>query len=255
MSELLMNSHIQMPRSILKRFENENHILFYYDVKDGIIKRGHSKSLYQEYGYYSNDTETFLDKYIESPLGKILKYIENTDFSTPTTTPKNMQDIVMRYIHALIARGPSMISSINQSAIFFRFLSEREQHDCVAIESFRLAQQLGLFSEYFITFMINETGIPFVLPTGGLYAFKNIINCPITPNRAITLVKKESSEASQLLDGDTCHVFFTNRAEHIMKMNVRAFCEEINKDGQYIVAPEIEVLNASKAAYFSEVSA
>lgn len=103
--------------------------------------------------------------------------------------------------------------------------------------------------------MVNETEIPFVLPTGGLYAFKDIINCPITPSRAFTLVKKESSVAFRLFGRDICRVFLANRAEHIMKMNVQAFREEISKDGQYIVAPERDALEACKTAYFSDIFA
>lgn len=86
-----------------------------------MITRGHAKSLYQKYGYFSHDTETFLAKYIESPLGEIVKFIENSNFSVSTAPPKNMQDIVMRYIHALIARGPSMIFLLIKIQSFFSF--------------------------------------------------------------------------------------------------------------------------------------
>lgn len=251
MSEPLVNSHIQMPYAILKKFEDERHKLFYYNIKNNIIKFGHARSLYQEYGYYSADTEDFLSKYVEGPFGKIAKFVECTNFSVPVQVPANMNDIIMRYIHALIARGPSMLSLIDQNSVFFQFLHQRQRHDLAVREAFGLAQTSGLFSEYFITFMINSTDLPFVLSTGGLYAFENIINCPITPYRAVTLVKKESPVASELLDGDTCRVFLANSKEHVMKMNVRAFSEEIRKDKQYIVAPQQAVLEATRHAYFS----
>lgn len=251
MSDNLVKSHIQMPCFILKKFEDEKHKLFYYNVKKDKIESGHAKSLYQEYGYYSADTEAFLSRYIEGPLGKIAKFIERTDFSAPVQVPPNMHDIIMKYVHALIARGPFMLSLIDQNSVFFQFLHQRQRHDLAVREAFELAQAGGLFSEYFITFMVNSTDLPFVLPTGGLYTFKNIINCPITPSRAVTLVKKGSSVASELLDGDTCRVFLANFKEHIMKMNVRAFSEEIRKDKQYIVAPQQAVLEVTRHAYFS----
>lgn len=254
MSDPLVNSHIQMPYSILKNFENERHKLFYYDVKNNIIRFGHARSLYQEYGYYSADTEDFLSKYVEGPFGKIAKFVECTNFSAPVQVPANMNDIIMRYIHALIARGPSMLSLIDQNSVFFQFLRQRQRHDLAVREAFGLAQASGLFSEYLITFMVNSTDLSFVLPTGGLYTFKNIINCPITPYRAVTLVKKGSSVASELLDGDTCRVFLANSKEHIMKMNIRAFFEEIHKDSQYIVAPQQKALEEARDAYFSETA-
>lgn len=57
-----------------------------------------------------------------------------------------------------------------------------------------------------------------------------------------------------MLEGNACRVYLVDRAEYVMKMNVRAFREEINKDGKYIVAPEREVFEASKTAYFGEVT-
>lgn len=254
MNSDLVNSHIQTPCFMLKKFENEKHELFYCDVKTGEIKLGHAKSLYQEHGYYSAETERFLSENIERPLGKIAKFIEYADFSAPIQVPPDMNITVMKYVHSLIARGPSMITQINQNSIFFPFLAQRQQHDFAARETFELAQETGLFLEYFITFMVNSTDLPFVLPTGGLYESKDIINCPITPHKAVALVKPESPVVSELLDGGTCRILLENEQERIMKMNVGAFWGEIHKDRRYIVAPNREVLEITRDVYLRETA-
>ena len=90
--------------------------------------------------------------------------------------------------------------------------------------------------------MVNETGMPFVLPTGGMYMFKNIINCPITPTRAITLVRNDAPVLKELIDGDVCKVFKVENLEQVLVMNKRAIHEEIERDRQYVAAPTREVL-------------
>ena len=69
-----VKSHIQMPKCILKKFQNRNNRLFYYDVKENHIgKNGSANSINTEKGYYSKDTERYLQEKIETPFSKLLR--------------------------------------------------------------------------------------------------------------------------------------------------------------------------------------
>ena len=72
-----VDSHIQMPRFLLARFENEQHKFFYYDVKKRFIgTNGHAKSTNTEYGYYPNEIEELLNNELEQPFSRILQFID-----------------------------------------------------------------------------------------------------------------------------------------------------------------------------------
>ena len=140
MADNLVKSHVQMPRFVLKKFENSCHELYYYDVKGDVVKRGHAKSLNREYGYYSKEVETLFCEHIEGPFGSVLNFISETDFSAPVDIPPCIKDSIWKYIHALIARGPATVQMVNRSSVYFRFLSKVEKHDYTATEVFHLAQ-------------------------------------------------------------------------------------------------------------------
>ena len=76
----MVNSHIQMPRVLLKRFHNSNNRFFYYDVKKHIIGiNGTAKSTNTELDYYSQPTEDYFRDNIETPFGELLTYIEKME--------------------------------------------------------------------------------------------------------------------------------------------------------------------------------
>ena len=59
-----MDSHIQMPKFMLRRFENEQHELLYYDVETNVIAKGFPKSINTEEDYYSDVMESILNREI-----------------------------------------------------------------------------------------------------------------------------------------------------------------------------------------------
>ena len=56
-----MESHIQLPRSVLKRFEERNKgILYAYDLKENKIIESSAKQFGKEENYFDEETEDFL---------------------------------------------------------------------------------------------------------------------------------------------------------------------------------------------------
>ena len=74
-------------------------------------------------------------------------------------------------MYSLIARDPVFMQEMGTDGNILSFLPEQMQHDYVAINGFSAIRRNGFLSDYLLTFQINETEIPFVLPIRGLYSY------------------------------------------------------------------------------------
>ena len=247
-NEQLVDSHIQMPKLLLKRFHNDNKKFFYYDVQKGFIgTNGSAKSINTEYGYYSLSTEHFLRDYIEAPFGRIVKHIENINFSQDyfRMTP-DFQEVTMNFVYALIARDPDTSGEMNRNSVFLQFLPARTRHDIAARNGIAFAKKKKLFSEYILTFMVNSTEIPFILPLMGLYSYgingHSIINLPISPKVALCLVHKDYAERL-IRDDGTISMFMVDNPEQLKKMNAFAFAAQKRHNWGCVICPQRDELD------------
>ena len=53
--------------------------------------------------------------------------------------------------------------------MFFDFFSQIDQHAMAILQGMQEAQKLKLFDDYRVTFTVNKTKKPFILPISGLY--------------------------------------------------------------------------------------
>ena len=119
-----MNSHILIPKVILKHFALQGGSLFYYDIKSGEVKRGYAATLNTQKGYYSSEVEKFLSANIESPMGKIIGILQkayNDLFKTNkvemTFYAQNIKAL-KNYVYSLITR--SRIIGVANGALLAR---------------------------------------------------------------------------------------------------------------------------------------
>ena len=127
----MIDSHIQMPRFMLKRFENENHRFFYYDVKKSIVgSNGRAGSINTEQGYYSETAETHLNAAIETPFSKFLRIVDQLDINNPDfSMTQDRRDLIVKFMLSLMCRNPNLIDAVNKRTAFFQFLSNQaSQH-------------------------------------------------------------------------------------------------------------------------------
>jgi hypothetical protein len=234
-----VDSHIQMPKCILKNFVNEQKSFYYYDVAESKVKMNRPKSLNAQNGYYSGRVEHMLQQIVESPLGNILKYVKENDFSEPIDIPRDFENITMAYIHSLIARAPHMYETIEKHSIFLQFLSgfnETDKHDFAVNAVLGKAKNNSPFKNYIVTMLVNKTGIPLLLPIGGMYSYGDFICAPISINKAIALTKKDSNLCDELIDGEVCKVLIVENESVLHKMNRFAIQSEISHNKQYVVS-------------------
>lgn len=236
-----INSHIQMPRLLLKRFHNQNKSFYYYDVnKDIIGTKGTAKSMNTEYGYYSEYTEKWLGENIETPFGEVLKYLETVNFDDEIIIiNSNIEPIIRHFIYSLISRDPEMLKKANTHSAYMQFYEAQYQHDYCALFGIEFAKEHEIYSDYIVTFLINRTNVPFVLPICGAYSYKfnkhNAINLPISPDIAIALIHNSYSDRVINKDGNIA-LFTVNNSEDIEKINLLALLSQKKRKWGYVIS-------------------
>ena len=240
-----VDSHIQMPKCVLKNFVNEHQSFYYYDVAESKIKMNRPKSLNAQNGYYSIQVERMLQQMVESPLGDKLKYVKDNDFCKPIDVPHDFKDIIMTYIHSLIARAPHMYGTIEKNTIYLQFLNdltETDKHDLAVELVLEEAKNNSPFKDYIATMLVNKTGVPLLLPMCGMYSCGDFICAPISLNRAIALVKQDSNLCNKLIDGELCKVLMVENETVLHQMNRFAIQAEIRHNKQYVVSVDKALL-------------
>ena len=66
----MINSHIILPKFLLKNFEID-HSFWYYDIDGYYIAKGYASSFNTEKGYYSEEMEQILNSTVETPFSNL----------------------------------------------------------------------------------------------------------------------------------------------------------------------------------------
>ena len=189
-----INSHIQMPRSILSNFENEHNVLYYYDFNDSRIKRGHSKSLNTEQDYYSEGMEKHLCTNIEHPFSETLRKIKSFNIGERLILTESDLENILHYLYALMARSFENLDALKKNSIFSIMYSDRFIHDFLIQFSLERFEHTEFLADSDITFGINTTDIPFVLPISGYCETNGVVYLPVSPTIVIMIVYKNQEQ-------------------------------------------------------------
>lgn len=184
-----------MPKLVLKRFENVKHELFSYDVITKRITKGHAKTINTEKGYYSEGMETILNRDIETPFSKVLKYVDSIDYESDSFGLfPGFEKAVKDFLKALYVRNPMNVDDMEKQSDFFQLLDVQSRHDVAVWMGMEEVNDQKLFAPFIPTFSVNRSSVPFVLPICGYYGFTHNgikhLNLPIDPWTAITLIDK-----------------------------------------------------------------
>jgi len=238
-----IKSHIQMPKFMLRQFENEKHELFYFDVDSGEIICGRAKSINVKEEYYSENVEGILSQAIERPFSQVIHYLEKIDFDARSfTVDPGIIETTKTFLNALLARNPNTFQKTQEVSVFLQFLDRQSQHDISVLTCINEASKLGFFDKMHLTFTVNKTMIPFVLPLCGFYWYnggKNI-NLPISPKLAITLVDEE--EMCKVILNNRIRMYLADKESDVRKLNYIAFQEQLRQGYGSIISPCMNAL-------------
>ncbi len=254
-----INSHIQIPRFILKQFENEKGLLDFYDFTDkpkcGFanverIKPGQSKHLNTEKDFFSENTERFLNENVERPFSKFLNKAKGILDGNTVTLDCHDKETVIRYFNALLARGTECQKDVGEDLYSSIFIQETTPaantssaaktflHDMCAIFGITSVKNKIVGDNPCVSLGINTTNIPFVLPNIGFCLCKNTIIAPVTPKLAV-IIALEEKERFLREDGLYCAKFETE--ETVKNLNCRLFISEA-ANRRYVTATSKEQL-------------
>ena len=234
-----MNSHIQMPRFLLSRFENEYHSFFYYDVEKGLIgTNGHAKSMNTEHGYYPDVIEKYFSNELEQPFSKFLRRVDSLDINKPSFAMTNLDETnIKQFFISLIVRSPLLIDGIKENSVFFPFYSPTDQHTIAISQGIIESQKI--FDNYHATFTVNITSKPFILPICGIYNYKlngyMHISLPVSPKIAITLI--ESSGFYSIKREGIYGLYQINQENHAIQLNRCAFQQQCKQKYGCVISP------------------
>ena len=245
----MINSHIILPKFLLKNFEID-HSFWYYDIDGYYIAKGYASSFNTEKGYYSEEMEQILNSTVETPFSNLLKRYRSSvrDDDEFEMSTDDIQ-FIKRFFYSLLCRNPQMVEQVKKSSVFFQFLPETDQHDYAAFAGIMEGEQQDLFKEYDATFFVNRTEIPFVLPNCGMYNLnlKNVpaIAFPVSPDIMFALGKAMGEKKGNVV---VLPRGLITEAMVIRRMNMQAMKQQISMNsGGRIICSQKEELERLKA--------
>lgn len=243
-----MDSHIQMPKVVLKEFVNDSNSYYKYCVLNNEITIGVPKKTYTEQDYYSEEMELYLSQHIEAPLKTLITFAKSISCKEDTiSADSNVIDIGWAYLKSLLARSKSCHSAFQRRLIFGQFcLSPQEQHDLAVYNTLKLAGNLLNEKEFDFSFLTNLTSMPLILPTRGIYEFTyNQVVCLIAPlsTSCAILLKQHGKMLHQDMYENSFIEIAIGCEERIAHLNLIALRRQISEKTGYIVCPKRSVLN------------
>ena len=242
-----IDSHVQMPKSILRKFETNHHYYYYDVVKDIIGNRGTANTTNTEPGYYSYQMEYMLNQKIESPFLNVANRIINAlEKEAPFDIDTKQIGYIFSYFYALIARSPKLFSIATKKMIYTQFANIPTQllHDTIVSNAIGIGYNQEYEKNYFISFLVNGSSLPLVLPVRGMYTVlaKNhpLIIMPIHPSYAILLVHNDLQ--SEFIQDNQNHLMYTDNPKIIFNFNLRAFKDQCSDKWGYVVSADKDLL-------------
>lgn len=239
-------SHIRIPKSVLRNFENEKHTLYQWNFETGRITRGHAASINTEAGYYSETIELLLSQQVESPFGNVMKLFREINKEDPQfSLQQTVKDDIRRFAHALAVRSERMVELMSTTSEHYRKLPRQKQHDVAVTLGLNGARDMGIFYDWEFTFSVNESSIPFVLPLCGFYSFSyggdTMFSIPFAPNYAITFMPRSVAYAKYAV-GETMRLLRVPSDAMAMQFNRMALNAERKEGNKGIIASTEDVL-------------
>ena len=134
------------------------------------------------------------------------------------------------------------MEAVDKSSVFFQFLPERDQHDFTVVAGTRFGERNGIFESFQVSFFVNSTKIPFVLPNCGIYPF-GLKGCvyialPVSSDLIFALCRVQEGNAVGMINRGRLE-----NEELVKQLNLQALRQQIiMSNGGRIICSEREEL-------------
>lgn len=189
-----MNSHVQVPRLVLRHFAVEGKVP-YLDFKTLEIRTQSAKTLGTEEDYYSENVEGELSKNVESRFGYLANRLiaEKKKGNSIFELSPEEENVCKKYISASGYRSDKTFADMLKYSLTAELETDQANRD--AHIHFALRQNEGVFphfEDFRATVLYNETDCLWVVPRNGFYAiYSQSLLCyvaPFCPTGAVALI-------------------------------------------------------------------
>lgn len=249
--------HISLPETTLKQFASQGSgKIFYIDITKRTIEEGFAATFNTKEDYYPKDIEKAISKYIETPLGRIRKLL-NEFYSNKQeiVLPVDFKETLIKLMVAQTFRVPKFSDIVRDKSIFAEplrlpseFYNPLKGNEQTALKRMAICEtkMIERFKSYIATVAVvdlpNEE-FSLVLPTGHYFGVGYNIFFVISPCRAILLMPQDEIP-KELITESLLPYQRIHTSEQIMIINKCAIRTEKNMGSGRLVGlrPQLEKL-------------
>lgn len=220
-----VDSHVQLPLTLLKRFRTGDNLYFINTTKNEIINSS-AKNYNTQFGYYSLAFEDYLSKNYEKIITEIIErtlpFINNEESSI---TYKNWNPNVNKLFLMSIFRSPQQVEDINKNSVFSKIFKNGYEPEYIAYVGERMKE--NFIKGYKPIPIINRTKknivtlkslVANMFIDGGIEAMV----MPLHPKFAIGLVPDEYYNRIIKEQGEQTYMLMNSELE-IKKLNKQIY--------------------------------
>jgi hypothetical protein len=227
---MAVDSHIQLPKGILKYFVDSENQVWYLDVDTCEIDSKGASVLGTQYGYFSDGVEAYLQKSIEDPITQVNAHVRKCLANEPSSLKFSARttERLRNFVIAAMARSDlarqSLLATLDSPLQKYN----RQYNDALIKRGMtHFCEDPNFLRGYTIGVIINKTPRPLVTLRNCFYTFDrgdyHSIIVPISPTAALALHSKCDLTPS----GETIYVGEVISDEReIEKINTRAMLYE-----------------------------
>ena len=211
--EYVIDSHIIIPRLILKDFKSNDTRIYYIDSKTNKINSGSVRKFNTKFGYYSLMFEDFLNKNYETNIGKIKNEIEKSFFYD-----LNAEDCIIllddihKFLDSSLIRNPQFVLKVNEKSLSSKLIYKG--YNTEFLMRMQSNSMDHLFKDFMLYLLINKTNEGLILSTE---FFSNI---KIKNNISGIIIPLHPKYGIVLMPNNKCFSFSNNHYIVIEDVNV-----------------------------------
>lgn len=237
-----MNSHIQLPKFIMKNFSRKTRDgfkVFYLDLKDNSIKEEKIKRIGTEKDYFSPNIEKFLSDNIESNIGEVCKKLKEfrKGKRKEISISYKEEESIKKFLKYSLIRSSRVIRTVNEASDISSLIGGYSANDMLSLVNFEKAD--NFFEDYRVDILENRTKVDFVISRNVFYSLmvkgkQTKYVFPITPKIAFVMINNEVYRNNK---DDRSHQYLAiSDNEKIKIMNLRANIEEQRYNNDFVIA-------------------
>lgn len=244
--EFVVNSHIQLPKVILKDFIEEDCRLYYLDLTKKEIKQSSARKFNTELGYFSLQFEEYLSNEYESAIGIVKEKLNRFNLEEQENIDLNGYGKKIKELFSVAwYRNPNTVSRVNElsttsSIIYGGYKTE----DLVKI--MKLSGKFDFFKDYTPIVCINKTKLGLVTCKASFSEIK-IKNgnlsyiMPLSPTVAIMLLNSSYEKEILREYGYGCYMTFDNE-EQVSEANIYIYSFASKLKNEAIIGKKRDLL-------------